>query len=486
VVPLADCASIARSFLFKRLKWPVPMVRWRAAKEIRDLLNDPITRPAVTDMLLDYLEGCKTESEVSGILSIVFLTTPAGRPTRTALISRIRCPSLLSDIIIERTYGTGPGIGWWWGAHSGAAPRDFEGRSYFEKYKTAHVPPVLADYLEHLERESGLPFHQQWAFEWRCLRDKLATRCTAYPHYFDNFADVRAGITGQYWQRMREVYRSAYLRTLAFAVSEWRLPQKIAEGYCFELTEGIAGLFEVQPGQRPVGLSDIPERFCRQESDFSALVGELVKASTEASMRLVSLNTPIASSVKKYAKLRVTTHLLTPDYQLPPGGVLFEKMPLVMIDDTFELKGPRARLSVEEARTAGVRGDEAAVCNGVFPMPFGSWQGDYLSLGFAIPASYVIEGTHIACASEGIDLKTEGAVVATTRLWNDAWTPSHPKGGTTRCGMATMMDSATLNEAQVRLGRKLAFFVRLQIWDREKEYGDFAASERSALVTVEE
>jgi hypothetical protein len=458
------------------------MVRWRAAKEIRDLLNDPLTRPATTDTLLDCLEACKTESEVSAILSIVFLTSPAGRPTRTALISRIRCPSLLSDIIIERTYGPGRSIAWWRGSHSGAAPRDFEGGSYFEKYKTAHVPPILADNLKRLERASGLPFQQQWAFEWKCLRDKLATRCTSYPHYFDDIADTRAGIAGQYWQRMREVYRSAYLRTLAFAVSEWRLPQKLAEDNCMELVEGVAGLFEVEPGQRPVWLSDIPERFCRQDSDFSALVGALVKASTTANMQLVSLDTPIASSVKKYGKLSVTAHLLTPDYELPPGAILFEEMPLLMIDDTFELKGPPAQLSVEEARTAGVRGDEVAVCNTLFPVPFGCWKGDYISLGIAIPAPYVIEGTHIACTSEGVELRTEGVVVATTRLWNDEWEPSSPKGGNTRCGMATMVDTARLDEAQVRLGRKLAFFVQLQIWDREREYGDLAAIQRSALV----
>ena len=104
-----------------------------------------------------------------------------------------------------------------------------------------------------LERASGLPFQRQWAFEWMSLRDKLAIRYTDYPYYFDNIADVRAGIRGQYWQRMREVYRSAYLRTLAFAVSEWRLPQKIAQDNCVELVEGIAGLFEVDLDEGPFG-----------------------------------------------------------------------------------------------------------------------------------------------------------------------------------------------------------------------------------------
>jgi hypothetical protein len=50
--------------------------------------------------------------------------------------------------------------------------------------------------------------------------------------------------------------------------------------------------------------------------------------------------------------------------------------------------------------------------------------------------------------------------------------------------MAAMVDTARLDEAQVQLGRKLAFFAWLQIWDQEKEYGDFKALQRSALVIL--
>ena len=82
------------------------------------------------------------------------------------------------------------------------------------------------------------------------------------------------GIMGQYWQRMREVFLSAYLRTLAYAVSEWRLPQKIAEGYCLEIVHGIAGLFDVEPGARPAWLSDLPERLCAPGADFTSLIRE--------------------------------------------------------------------------------------------------------------------------------------------------------------------------------------------------------------------
>jgi hypothetical protein len=134
MVPLVNSAPFALSFLFQRLKWPVPMSRWRTAKEIRNLLNDPGTRSSTTDALLDYLDQCKTESEVCEVLTIVFLTSPVGRPARAALASRIHCPSILADIILERTYGRGRGIGGWGQAHSGRAPADFVGGSYFEEH----------------------------------------------------------------------------------------------------------------------------------------------------------------------------------------------------------------------------------------------------------------------------------------------------------------------------------------------------------------
>ncbi|MGA2518312.1 MAG: NACHT domain-containing protein [Thermodesulfobacteriota bacterium] len=477
---LANSAPLALSFLFERLKWPVPMSRWRTAKEIRNLLNNPGTRSSTTDALLDYLDQCKTESEVCAVLTIVFLTSPDGRPTRTALASRVHCPSILADIILERTYGQGRGIGGWRQAHSGWAPADFEGGSYFEEHKTAHVPPIFVSNLRKLERISGYPFLQHWAYEWKTLRDKLGTHYTRYPHYFDDVLDARAGIMGQYWQRMREVFLSAYLRTLAYAVSEWRIPQRIAEGYCVEIVDGIAGFFDVEPGARPAWLTDFPERFCAPGADLTPLIRELVQAARAEGMRLVSLDTPVASSVQKFGNLTLSAHLVTPDYELPDGAFLYEKMPLLSIADTFELKGPPAEITIEEASTEGKTGDEVAVCSCLFPTPFGTWQSDYFGMGLRIPAPYTVTNTEIRCTHESIDcIASDGKVASRTRIWNDNWAPPHPKGGSTRCGTATMIDQEVLAEAIERLGRKLAFFIRLRIWDREKEYGDYSESKRT-------
>ena len=480
MVSIANSSGPALSFLFQRLKWPVPMSRWRTAKEIRNLLNDPGTRSLTTDVLLDYLDQCKTESEVCEILTIVFLTSPVGRSAHPAITSRIHCPSILADMILERTYGLGSALGGWEWTHSGRAPGDFAGGSYFEEHKEAHVPPIIASNLRKLERVSGYPFLQHWAYEWKTLRDKLGTYCTRYPHYFDDVLEARAGIMGQYWQSIREVYLSAYLRTLAYAVTERGLPQRIAEDYCLDIVHGIGGLFDVDPDARPSWLSDLPERFCAPGVNFTPLVRELVQAARANGMRLVSLDTPVASSVQRFANLTLSAHLVTLDYELPDGAYLYEKMPLLLLRDTFELKGLPAKITIEEASTVGKAGDEVAVCSCLFPIPFGTWQGDYFRLGLRVPAPYAVPNTEIRCAHDSIDcVASDGKVVSRTRIWTDNWTPPHPKGGSTRCGTTTMIDQELLAEAMQRLGRKLAFFIRLRIWDREKEYGDYSESERT-------
>ncbi|MBE0574373.1 MAG: hypothetical protein IH613_00595 [Desulfuromonadales bacterium] len=480
MVPLINSAPLALSFLFQRLKWPVPMSRWRTAKEIRNLLNKPETRSSTTNALLDYLDQCRTESEVCEILTIVFLTSSVNRPKHEELVLRIHCPSILADMILERTYGQGYSTGGWGTAHSGDAPGDFVSGSYFEEHKTAHVPPIFLNNLCRLESLSGYPLVQHWAYEWKTLRDKVGTRYTRYPYYFDGAGDARAGITSQCWQRMREVYLSAYLRTLAYAVSEWHMPQRIAEDYCVDMVYGVAGFFDVEPGARPAWLSDLPEEFCGQSTDFQHLGRRLLESARTEEMKLVSLNTPIALSVQKFANLTLSAHLVTPDFELPEDDSLYEKMSFLFIADTFELKGPQGEISVEEACKKGKTGDGVAVCSSLTPMPFGAWQSDYFSMGLNVAAPYIVPGAEIQCTCETINsIAPNGKVVSTTQIWNDNWTPQYPRGGSTRCGSATMIEQEVLDKSKERLGRKLAYFIRLRIWDREKDYDEYSESEKT-------
>lgn len=485
MVRLTIPPSAALAFLFDRLKWPVPMVRWQTAKRIRNLLNDAATRNTTTAALLEQLEACRLESEVCSLLTIIFLTTQAARPVRTVVTSCIKKPSLLSDILLDVIYGKGSSTGAWRYESSGAMPDDFEAEGYFDRFRTAHAPPMLSSNLRHLERQSGRPFLRRWSFEWTRLCEDLEIPHTSYPHYFDDILESRAGITGQYWQRMREAYLSSYLRTLAYAVGEWSMPLDIAGDCAVELADGIAGLFELEPSSRPAWLADLPERFCAETADFGQLTRELIQASKAEGRVVVSLDIPIVGDVKKHAKLVMTTHLCSADYELAVGAKLFNGQAVLNVADTFSLQGPAPISTLAKVIEAGVKGDQAGVCMSTMPIPFGCWHGDYHSVGIPIPASYVAPNLSISASPLGLDLlDPQGGVRARITTWNDHWSPPHPETGTTRCAMMTTLDEQLLTKVTIETGRSVGVFVNLRSWEREKDYGDYVQIERSQLVRI--
>jgi hypothetical protein len=165
------------------------------------------------------------------------------------------------------------------------------------------------------------------------------------------------------------------------------------------------------------------------------------------------------------------------------GAYLYERMPWLLVGDTLEVKGPPAEITAEDAVVEGRRGQEISVCNCLFPMPFGTWQGDFFGMGIPILAPYVLDGTEIRCSAAGIDLfDSGGALASSTRFWNDNWVPPQPKGGSTRCATFAIARASAIAEAEARLGLKLAWFVRVRVWDREKDYGDYSETERSAFL----
>lgn len=467
------------SMLLHRLKWPVPMARWRAAREICALLESASTRESATTALLNHLEGCKYESEVCEVLNILFLTPPSARPPHSVVAPRIRRPSILADALLERTFGAGSAIGGWPMTYSSLAPPGFEAGTYFQEYKTAHVPPVYLNHLTRLEGSSGFPFVKQWAYEWKIICDSQGPRYTRYPYYFDDFSENRAGIHGQYWQRIREAYLSAYLRTLAFAVCEWGLPEGVAESYCAEMVYGVRGLFEWDPGSRPSWLADFPERAFAEEVDLEAIARSLISAARSGEQRLVSLSAPVAMSVTSYAKLELSAHLVTSDYQLPADGMPYARV-RVLPSKTFELNGSLAARPIEEIATSGSSGSELGVCVEVVPMPFGAWQGEVLRVGLKVPGPHVVATSRVRCAQDAIELVGPADdILARTLTWNDHWSPSYPRGANTRCGIATFLHEATLSAATLRLQRNLAWYVTLSSWQRQTDSGDYVESRRS-------
>ena len=496
--------GLVLELLFERLNWPVPMVRWRAAKEICRLLSEAEARAPTTSALLRRLEACETESETCSLLNIVFLTDPAARPPLKDIIERVERPSALSDSLIQKIFDREPDAVSWRSAHSGEAPVDFEPDQYFDEHKSAHVPAILSSNMSRLQAVTGRPFRRQWAFEWKQLRDRLKTRYTRYPYYFDDYSEVRSGIIGQYLQRQAEVYRSAYLRVLACATDLWGMPPGATVEWCTENVAAVAGLFDLEPSGRPLWLGDLPERALAADADLDEIARSLIRAGRSGTQRMVSLSTPFCAKHALYGDLSVAAFFVSDDFELDANRDLYVPTEIVNLQDGFSLGGQPLALTAEKSAQQGANGIAVPVCVSLLPLPFGYWQGDYLSVGLRVPASYCVpddavlnvtkaglrvpasyclpDDAVLSVTQASIELQSTGSSVASMCVWHDDWSPRYPRGGNTRCGSVTFLEATELAKAQAALGLRLAWCVERRIWERESDFGDFKLRKSRAIV----
>jgi len=468
--------------LVERLNWPVRLVRWRAAREYAALLTSKeFYRPAL-DVYLEWLSTRTFESEVTSALAVLLCTPEDGLPAFNAVRGYISRPSLLADAMLQFVYGPGKVKGGWEKSHSGPAPPSFVAEEFFLNHKSAHVPPALGSRLEDLEKESGLPFMTQWAFEWRSLMDTTKAPHSGFPYFFVDFALHRSGITGQFSQRQCDVYRSAFLRTLACAVDHWKMPVPRAGRAALECLPINRGLAEIDPIQRPVWLHDVPERCCNPGAQLEPLVRELTKPGLgRPGMRPVSLKVPISADQYEFADLFVSGVLATEDYASDPSWEHRNSRALPWIlEDAVSFAGKVDEEKIEDFLLRGTCGKCVPLCLDVLPLPLGFWQGDFFAAGIALPAPYVfVDAISYDCRGDRIEVTADRTLAGSWTVWYDRWTPLYAHGGgDTRCGMLTELRPADIDDAAKRHAMRLGWIVELRIWKRKTDYGDFELEQR--------
>lgn len=244
-------ASPDLSWLLSRMTWPSGMVRERACTSIAELLVDSRTRDNAQTTLLAWMRMQRLESVTAiGLLAFIkakILDATFSLPPADELLTVVATPSILSDMLMEDLgYGTRPS---WKAAHSGSALSSFVADTFFEKWIQHFLPPIYHFLAKEVETREHIPFLRQWSFEWHGLleaidqkpsRDALDSR--GY-HESDHYVTWDPVVS--------EVYRSAYLRVLAWAVDTGRLSDSKARMLAREACPVDLGLWRLQPSQRP-------------------------------------------------------------------------------------------------------------------------------------------------------------------------------------------------------------------------------------------
>jgi hypothetical protein len=466
--------------LLERLTWPVRFTRWLAARDFGELLASGPYNKRATAAYLKWLEARKFESQIASGLAVLCCTPEKGLPSFSEVCAHINRPSIIADVMLQHVYGFGRKKGGWQNAHSGLAPASFKPGAYFDDNKGAQVPRIFTDYIRKLESDTGFPFMQQWAFEWQNLMDATKSPYSDFPYYFIGPRLQRSGIMGQFSQTQCDVLRSAYLRTLAFAVFQgMSLADAVDRStLCLPLNRELSRL---KPIERPKWLTDIPEQCCVPDAPLERLARELINAKYgQEGMRWVKISTPIKASLYEFGDLSISAVLVSDDFvPNPDDKYYFDQHTGWPLPDTISFRGGMPQKDPEDFGARGMQGWSLPICLSLWPHPSGFWHNDYLSLGLALPATYNFpRAPVIECGDQSINVESGGVRIASLSIWHDQWTPLYPPGGQTRCGLVTGMREFELEQSRKHYDAKLGWVVQLRLWSRKKDYGDYEVSVR--------
>ena len=234
--------------LLERLLWPVPRIRWEVARSLACLIREK-DREA-TSGLLNWISARRLESEAVLGLSIIDAFN-LGAYFKFADVSQaVRAPSHLSDYLLKRNFTNACGLSPFRYAVSPPEPAtlpQYE-EAWFDRYYKSAVPPIFSSALTQLQESTGRSFRMRWEHDWRWLQATDPRPEARHPHFF--FDGDRDRI-GQIDLGQRELYVSAYLRTLAYYAINGAISHEDAEYYAMLALTMNRGLADLEPIDRP-------------------------------------------------------------------------------------------------------------------------------------------------------------------------------------------------------------------------------------------
>ena len=233
--------------LLERLLWPVPRVRWEAGRSLANLIREKDR--AATSGLLSWISARQLESEAVLGLGIIDAFDLGSYFEFSDVSKAIRAPSYLSDFLLKRNFTNVSGLSpiRYTISPSEQVSLPQHEKAWFDLYREWAVPPMFSDMLTVLQQSTDLPLRTRWEHDWRWLQASYPRPAADYPQFFsggDRYS------VGQFDQGQRELYVSAYLRTLAFAATRG-LPHDDAERFALLALTMNRGLADLEPVDRP-------------------------------------------------------------------------------------------------------------------------------------------------------------------------------------------------------------------------------------------
>ena len=255
--------------LLERLRWPVPRVRWEAARAVARLVRAGDDR--ALDGLLGWTAKRALESECLlglGVIQAFDLADFCPEDTARRAVSK---PSLASDWMLRTVYNTRERSAPFRYAVSPQTPARLneDAAALFDRLKTWAVPPVFLHTLERLEGVLDFAFVDRWRHDWSWI---CRSHGAKVPEPGFVLRPPGQGRSGMLHMPQGEMLVSAYLRTLAYAMHMGKIRADQAEYDAMLALPMNRGLAELEPVERPGWSRNLLQRW---RDSGQALVEEI-------------------------------------------------------------------------------------------------------------------------------------------------------------------------------------------------------------------
>ena len=469
-----DVARVA----MERMRLPFSGHKFLLAHDLAAALTSGSGVSEVREAYMEWLAALRLESEVLEALVPLAICGKAAGLLQSDVQKAIARPSILSQKYLSDIYGTSFDLPSGVLSHSGPVTSLKRRSSLDELLSKRYVPGVFASRCRWLSELTGYDFIERWAFEFEQL-------CDVYPcsnGYLEYFAGLeRSHITANAITRLGQIARSAYLRTLAFAVEWLGMPASHALTHA-----GIAGAFDrfylpMRPGVAPAWARVLDEVSPSENLNGSEVVRWADEAlATLTDEVILHFNGPICRTETLAVEFEVVAVVWR-------GGVISAGDIFEFLDEHRSIsdleRAPDGALCVMPiSHSSAVEFDRGLLSRALLPTFNG--EGMALHMEFVhrepmVVASYASDTSLIARPHQGgASIELSGRRVGALHHWNRAWRPTFPHGAGPGCVVATTLSKQAARVVLVAGDGQLLRLWRVRTLKRESSHQEW-------VVTVE-
>lgn len=459
-----------------RLGLPIPMAKLATIQAVAQALDSDDTALVFAEALADWVSTRELESQCLEAICPLLIATP--KPEVIALIRQaIGRPSVASDALFSLLTGSPTLIASWTGCHSGSATSFSKLDEEESQLRSGtFIPRFFSHQLKRLESQSGRPFIRQWAFEFKVLSDRCGGNGDGHLNYFLS-SDRQTG--GQFVAYRSHLARSAFLRTLAFAVQNWGMPVTIASSVS-EAAFPAEPIFLRLPSQSaPVWAQKVQSGTASEAEDAPAFAKGLIeKVEAELNEKLMHCSFAVVDEPRCHVEFEVFAIAKARDDLDAVQVIRFYEYLLGKVTPD------RNSLGIFISPDLGHEGLEHLGFTPLLIPLIGSHVG-YLQSDLVSRVPYVpvsskgLTNLELVPMQEGAVFRSCGRNVGSWSWWHWNWKPASLRHQPSPTACYTSLDQDAARQLVEPLGGRMEYVWQITTWTREPDYGIWAETKRS-------